>query len=226
MGVAQAAGALANALADLFYVALQVAQLTQRPAHFNAFLVPTVCCTAFVAIAPPWRAHGLGGFRGLRHVPAPLSGQCPPGRLRLRRRGAGRGARGAHGGGAAAHVDGQAAELPDAQRGMRAPGLRCRARHHLSDAPPGLLRAVGAACGTAMVGRAWRDHHSLPPRAPALAGPRHGDGAQPPRRAGRADHAGRRAPDDQGAAQGRGCGAAARPGSARGAGCLVAVLRP
>src|SRR6218665_2180134 len=115
-------GAMANALAEFFNVALQVAHLTQRPVDFNA------SCLAFLfrasAVVAGWAGWGggLAGVLCVRQVPAALLRACGAGRLFVRRGARRRGPCRPHGGRTAAPVAGRAAAPPPGGGGPRGEG--------------------------------------------------------------------------------------------------------
>src|SRR6218665_1562888 len=76
---------MANALAEFFNVALQVAHLTQRPVDFNASCLAFLFRASAVVAACAWCRAGLVGVLCVRQVPAALLRSCGAGRLFVRR---------------------------------------------------------------------------------------------------------------------------------------------
>src|SRR6218665_2141400 len=130
---------MANALAEFFNVALQVAHLTQRPVDFNASCLAVLFRASAVVAACAGCRAGLAGVLCVRQVPAALLRACGAGPLFVRRGARARGPCRPDGGRTAAPVAGSAAALPPGGRRLRRAGLRGRARHCLPDAAPGLL---------------------------------------------------------------------------------------
>src|SRR6218665_3756206 len=103
---------MANALAEFFNVALQVAHLTQRPVDFNASCLAFLFCASAVVAACAGCRAGLAGVLCVRQVPAALLRACGAGRLFVRRGARRRGPCRPHGGRTAAPVAGRAAAPP------------------------------------------------------------------------------------------------------------------
>src|SRR6218665_1046886 len=76
---------MANALAEFFNVALQVAHLTQRPVDFNASCLAFLFRASAVVAACAGCRAGLAGVLCVRQVPAALLRACGAGRLFVRR---------------------------------------------------------------------------------------------------------------------------------------------
>src|SRR6218665_3394966 len=147
---------MANALAEFFNVALQVAHLTQRPVDFNASCLAFLFRASAVVAACAGCRAGLGGVLCVRQVPAALLPSCGAGRLFVRRGARRRGPCRPHGGRTAAPVAGRAAALPPGGRRPRRAGLHGRARDRLPAPAPGRLWTVWPRGGAAPGGRGAR----------------------------------------------------------------------